>query len=718
MKNLLFVFLVLLGFGVQAQSDLTLEDIFLQYKYNPSYMRGLRTTADGAHYTVLEKNSESGAYEINKYSLVSGNKVETVLSESELEGITIQEYSFSADEKLALVFNSFESIYRYSTREYAFVVDLKTKKVTPIGTEKCRYATFSPQGDKVAYVRANNLYYYDLTTNSETQVTSDGVQNQIINGATDWVYEEEFAFDKAFFWSPNGTNLAYYRFNETKVPEFNMPLYGTLYPQDNPFKYPKAGEENSDVSIHVYNTKLNNHTNLVQTNKPVVEYFPRIKWSAQDNMLAVLSMNRLQNSLDITLYNSDSGYGSVIYQEKADAYIEINDDLTFTSDNKSFILTSEMSGYNHIYKYRLDGALEEQITSGNWDVTKFLGYDEKAKAYYFESAEVSPLERNVYTIQKGKKSILTPQAGTNHATFTSNYKYFINSFSSSTNPGDYELFDSKGKSIRVLKDNTELQTELKQVLTSPKQFIKVPAADGTELNAFMIRPVDFNAKKKYPVLMYVYGGPGSQTVANSWDRYALWYQYLANQGYIVVSVDNRGTGARGRDFRTSTYKQLGNLETQDQISAATWLANREYVDENRIGIWGWSYGGYMSTLCISKGAETFKTAIAVAPVTNWKFYDSIYTERYMQTPQENNSGYADNSPINHVGKIKGNYLLVHGTADDNVHFQNAVELVSELNNNLIQYDFAMYPNKNHGIYGGTTRYHLFTKITDFVLNNL
>jgi dipeptidyl-peptidase-4 len=707
-----------------AQEKITLEQIWASGMFQPESVYGLKSMNDGVHYTLLD-NDRGSTQKINQYAYATGELVKSIvdlsiieLAETKGAPFKVDGYSFSSDEKKILFSTQTEKIYRHSTRSKYYVYDIASKKIELLSTEKQRYATFSPTGDKVAFVRDNNLFVKEIGDDGvETKLTYDGEKNAIINGATDWVYEEEFAFDKAFFWSPTGNSIAYYKFNESSVKEFNMPIYGTLYPQDNPFKYPKAGEKNSTVQIEVANIINGN----VSTYSPEasVEYIPRVKWSKTDDALIIYTMNRHQSNLKLVNYNPSEESSSILYEEDNEAYIDITDNFYVVGANKGFIFTSEKSGFNHLHYQSWNGSKNYQITKGDWEVTEVYGFEEKSGTIYFQGAKKSPMDREVYktSIKGSEPEKLTPLAGWNKATFSSGFKYFINYHSTASSPSYISLHKISGKEIRVLKDNTVLNLTLTKCDISKPEFMTIPV-NGEKLNAYMIKPSNFDPSKKYPVLMYVYGGPGSQTVKNSWGgANYLWYQMLAQKGYIIVSVDNRGTGARGEKFKKLTYKQLGKYETEDQISSAKWLANQSYVDANRIGIWGWSYGGYMSSLCLFKGNDVFKTAIAVAPVTNWKYYDSIYTERYMQTPEEN-SGYDENSPITHVDSLKGNYLLIHGTGDDNVHFQNSIEMVTALQKANKQFDFMMYPNKNHGIYGGNTRLQLFQMLTNYVEENL
>ncbi|HSH50482.1 MAG TPA: alpha/beta fold hydrolase, partial [Bacteroidales bacterium] len=540
---------------------------------------------------------------------------------------------------------------------------------------------------------------------------------------TDWVYEEEFSFTRAFFWSPKGDKIAYYKFNESEVPVFNMTKYNSvLYPENYAYKYPKAGEKNSVVSIHVYDLNSGN-TNTMDVGEETDQYIPRIKWTTENNKLVIIRENRLQNHIEILLANTDNRTSNVIYEEKNKYYIERIDDsyMTLTDDGEYFIINSEKDGWNHLYLYDINGKYINQITKGEWDVTDFIGLDSKTNTVFYQSAEESPLHRAVYSIKTdgSKKKKLSEKKGINRAVFSNGFKYYINYYANSKTPRYITLHNKKGKLIRVLEDNEKLKQTIKKYNFTPAEFLTISTPSSKwDLNAYMIKPPDFDPEKKYPMFMYLYGGPGSQSVLDNWSRSYAWFQMLAQKGYVVVCVDNRGTGGRGEEFKKMTYGQLGKYETIDQIEAAEYLSSLPYIDENRTGIWGWSYGGFMSTSCLFIGNNVFEMAIAVAPVTSWRYYDSIYTELYMGLPQDNPNGYDDNSPLNHADKLKGKYLLIHGTADDNVHFQNAIELSEKLVQENKQFEMQFYKDKNHGIYGGNTSYHLYTRMTNFILENL
>lgn len=702
----------------------SLEDVWQRYEFAPNSTTGINSMKDGVHYTTYARSKEGPA--IEKYSYETGELVNTILSSKSISDNTgkkvrFDSYEFSPDESKVLLGTQTESIYRHSSRSRYYVYDLNNNTLDSLATEgKQQLASFSPTQNMVAFVKNNRMHIQDFDSGSRDLVSfGTGEEDAFIAGAVDWVYEEEFSFHEGFQWSPEGNFIAYYQFDEREVPLFSMDIYGSnLYPSQYEFKYPKAGEPNSDVSIHIFD--VNNEEDVTVTIPEDYEYIPRIKWTREDGDLVIFTMNRLQNELKLWKADADDNEVELLYSETAPCYLDINNNLRFLKDN-SFIWTSEMNGYNHIYHIAADGKVKRQITSGEWDVTEFYGIDEQDGMLYFQSAEESPLERAIYRINlKGKnKTKLSPVAGWNTADFSDGFKFYIHTHSTKDKPTYETLHSSDGKLIRELQSNEALNDKLAEFDLSEKEFFQFETKDGVSLNGYMIKPTDFDENKQYPVLMFVYGGPGSQTVKNQYDGFNhFWYQTLADQGYIIVSVDNRGTGARGRDFRTVTYEQLGKYETEDQISAAKHLQSLPYVDGDRVGIWGWSYGGYMSSLCLTKGAESFKLAIAVAPVTNWRFYDSIYTERYMNTPQKNEDGYDENSPINHVGKMEGAYLLVHGNADDNVHVQNSMRMVSALVAANKQFDMFIYPDKNHGIYGGNTRYHLYRKMTDFINDNL
>ena len=726
-KRLAFLFfflgLVLLPWTVASQStatsEITLEDVWRDYTFYTRSVPGFNFQKDGKHFTRLDNGI------IQQYDFATGNATVRLfeadaLADGDILAETVEGYTFSEDEKRILLSNGREPIYRHSSRDNFYVYD--GKRLQPVyEAGKQQYASFNPQADRVAFVYENNLYVKNLKTDKVTQITTDGKENHIINGATDWVYEEEFSFWKGYQWSPDGRKIAFYRFDEREVPEFTMQLYtGELYPKNVTWKYPKVGEPNSEVTLHIYDLETGK-TVKAQTGTETDIYFPRIKWTKDPNQLCIYRMNRHQNELELLLADATTGTTQVLLRETNPYYIEIDDNLRFLKDGKHFIWTSERDGYNHLYLYDMEGKLQRQLTKGKWIVSEFYGVDEANGKLYYQAAERSPLQREVYEIDlKGKqKRLLTPEPGWNSAQFSSTFDYFVNNYSTANQPPAYTVYDRKGKVIRKLETNqrvAELQTVYN---TQPLDFFAFKTSEGVDLNGYMIQPPNFDETKEYPVFMFVYGGPGSQQVTDRWKgQNYWWFQMLAQQGYLVACVDNRGTGGRGQEFQKSTYLKLGDLETRDQIEAANYLGQLPYADADRIGIFGWSYGGYMSSLCLLKGNDTFKSAIAVAPVTHWKWYDTIYTERYMRTVTENPDGYAQNSPVNFADRLRGNFLLVHGIADDNVHYQHAVELSKELIKADKQFDSYAYPNRNHGIYGDNARLHLYRKMTNFLNEQL
>lgn len=711
------------------KKELSNDIIWGKPMFSAKAISGLRSMNDGKHYSSFFTNPDTKETYILAYDYASGKVTDTILKSSELkimigndvQKIQMDNYEFSGDETKILISNSSEAIYRHSSKELNYIFDRKTRRLQNLSDfGKQMFASFSPNGDKVAFVRDNNIFVRDVATREEVKVTDDGEWEHIINGWCDWVYEEEFSFAPAFQWSPDGKNIAFYKFDESAVKRFNMAMYGDLYPKDYQYKYPKAGEKNSTVSIHIYNL-ASAKTTRVDIGAETDQYIPRIKWTADPNKLCVLRLNRHQDKLEYLLADANSGSTKVILTETSKTYIDISDDLTFLNDQKTFITSSEKDGYNQLYLYDISGKLIRKITTGSWDLSAFYGMDDTQKTIYFQAGMVNPTQREIYKINingKGLKKI-SSSTGTNTAFFSNGCNYFINYYSNANTPNFITLNDNNGKQIRVLEDNKKLNERLAEYNLTKKEFLSFTTSEGVQLNAWIMKPSNFDPSKKYPVFMFLYGGPGSQQVLDSWGgTNYMWYQLLTQKGYIVFCVDNRGTGARGAEFKKMTHLQLGKYETIDQIEAAKWIGKQSYVDASRIGIQGWSYGGYMSSLCITKGADVFKMAIAVAPVTNWKYYDSIYTERYLHTPQENKSGYEDNSPINFVNKLKGNYLIIHGTADDNVHFQNSVDMIDAMVKANKKFESAYYPNKNHSIFGGTTRLHLYNKMTDFIYNSL
>ncbi|MBX2928297.1 MAG: S9 family peptidase [Saprospiraceae bacterium] len=724
MKRILLLAFCLYGLSQAAfaQKPITLEDIWQDGTFTTRSLPGFNFLKDGRHYTRLEQSK------VNQYDLSTGGLVETIFDASvhSPDGFNgrVSGYSVSDDGQKLLILSEMESIYRHSTRSKVFLYDRNTKVLTALfGFKKVMYAEFNPQGTAVAFVYENNLYYQDLVRGKTVQVTKDGRTNVIINGATDWVYEEEFTMSQAYQWSPDGRRIAFMRFDESAVREFTMTNYNNQhYPQYETFKYPKVGEANSVVQIFIHDTK-GRKNKKVETGAPADSYHPRIKWTADPEKLCIYHLNRHQNDLRLLLADARTGKTSLLLQETNEYYLDegLFDDLHFFKNGKQFLWSSEKDGRRHLYLHEMSGGDPRQITQGDWDVTQFYGLDEANQLVYYQANKRNPMEREVYaTHLEGKREQrMAVQGGWNSAQFSSTFDFYVVNHSSINTPSSYGVYDKEGRLVRPIEDNTGIRKKQADYGVSEVEFFQFTTSEGVALNGWMIKPPKFNAATRHPVLMFVYGGPGSQQVTDSWKGANYWwFQMLAQQGFVVACVDNRGTGGRGEQFKKMTYLQLGKYETVDQIEAAKYLGTLPYIDPARIGIFGWSYGGYMSSLCILKGAEVFKAAIAVAPVTNWKWYDTIYTERFMRTDKENPSGYADNSPVNFADLLRGKYLLVHGMSDDNVHFQNTAEMANALIDANKQFETYFYPNRNHGIYGGNARLHLFTKMTEFLKSNL
>lgn len=723
MRRFLFLSLLLIGGVAQAQDlkKITLEDIWLNGTFKVKTVPGFNAMKDGRRYTQLD--DANGSQQINIYDLASGAKKGLLLENPSFNGqrVTITDYVFSDDEKKLLLLAEDEPIYRRSILHRVYIYDLGNRRLQLLDTAKVLHASFSPDASKVAFVKDNNLWYRDLQKEQTVQATTDGRRNEVINGNCDWVYEEEFEFTQAYQWSPDSRNIAFYRFDERKVRQYTFSFYEGNYPRDYTYKYPKAGDDNSEVSIHCYNLQQGKAVKaaLDKAGESNDYYIPRIRWTRDANSLCVYRLNRLQNKLELYLADAGSGRAELIYTESDPSYLEINDNLNFLPDGQSFVFTSEQSGYNQLYRWNWKKQELSRITDENTDIEQVNGFDEQKKLVYYTAAP-GTTQRKLYAVSwnGGEPRCLTPEEGTHVITPCSGNRYFLDKYSTLTNPPVFYLRDEKGKVVRTLEDNALLRNTMKAYALGTIRMMKLRGA-ASDLNAWMITPPGFDEAKKYPVLMYQYSGPGSQEVAERFPvRDFFWHQMLAEQGYIVVCVDGTGTGYRGAEFKKKTYLQLGRYESEDQIAAARSLGALPYVDKSRIGIWGWSYGGFMSSTCLFKAGDVFKMAIAVAPVTNWRYYDNIYTERYMRKPQDNASGYDDNSPIFMTKGLKGKFLLIHGTADDNVHFQNSAMLVTELVKNGKEFDSEYYPNKNHSITGAATRYHLYKRMTAFILAHL
>jgi dipeptidyl-peptidase 4 len=695
----MFMLLFLPLLSLAQKKQITLEDIYKKGTFRSEAAGGFHSNETENLFNATDVRDENG------------KRLET------------NDYTLSSDKKRILFFNGREPIYRRSSKSTAYLYDIATKKAVRLNEGKILHPTFSPDGSKVAYVFENNLYVYDIASGNTTPVTTDGKWNYIINGNADWVYEEEFEVSRAYQWSPSGAYLAYYRFDESAVKEFSFTVFDSLYNKEYRYKYPKAGEANSKIEIHIYNVANGQNVKAQYDTGDI--YIPRIAWTSGKDQLIVTWMNRLQNDLKLLLTNPATGTAQVLYEEKNKWYVTIDDDRKFLKNG--YVFASEMGGYNQLYYYSLDGKKKILLTKPKYDVETINGVDEARGLVYYTLAYPTPMDRNLFVCDlDGKRNVaLTTGSGTHRIELNDDFTQFYDSYSDINTPSSTTLYSIDAAKLRTVKsnvagDNAKLKAVLQQYDLGKAEFIRVPNSKGDTLNGWMLKPTHFDASKKYPVLFCNYGGPGSQQVLNRFGAVSMWHQMLAERGYIVVSVDNTGTGSRGEAFKKKTYLQLGKLEIEDQIDAAKWVAKLPYVDAANIGHWGWSYGGFMSSLAITKGAGVFSAAVAVAPVTNWRFYDNIYTERYMRTPQENAKGYDENAPINFVDRIRGKFLLIHGTADDNVHFQNSAQLVTALVKANVDFETMYYPNKNHGISGSddNTTYHLWRKMTNWIYANL
>lgn len=729
---LFFCLCCLAGFA-QGGKALDLKEIN-SGKFSPENIYGVVPMPDGEHYT--QRNAEGT--QIVKYSFRTGEPVEVVFDVAKARECPFKKfdsYQFSPDGSKILIATETTPIYRhsYTAVHYLYPVKRNDKGVTTNNiVEKLsdggpqQAPVFSPDGNLVAFVRDNNIFLVKLLYgNSESQVTEDGKLNSVLNGIPDWVYEEEFGFNRALEFNADNTMLAYVRFDESEVPSYTFPLFAGEAPRNNAlqdypgeymYKYPKAGYPNSKVSVHTFDIK-SKVTRQVKLPIDADGYIPRIRFTQDPNKLAIMTLNRHQNRFDMYFADPRSTVCKLALRDESPYYINENvfDNIRFYPDNFSFV--SDKSGYPHLYWYSMNGNLIKQVTSGNYEVKSFIGWNPDTNEFYYTSNEESPMRQAVYKIdRKGKKVKLSNQQGTNSPIFSSSMKYFMNKFTSLDTPMLITLNDNTGKVLKTLVTNDKLKEKLAGYAIPQKEFFTFKTTEGVDLNGWMMKPVNFDPSKRYPVLMFQYSGPGSQQVLDKWG--ISWETYMASLGYVVACVDGRGTGGRGSEFQKCTYLNLGVKEAKDQVEAAKYLGGLPYVDKGRIGIWGWSFGGYMTIMSMSEGTPVFKAGVAVAAPTDWKYYDTVYTERFMRTPKENAEGYKAASAFSRADNLHGNLLLVHGMADDNVHFQNCTEYAEHLVQLGKQFDMQVYTNRNHGIYGGNTRNHLYTRLTNFFLNNL
>ena len=719
--------------AAQGKKALTLEEVVNGAFYPENIYGVIPIPGDGEHYSQMN----AGGTQIIKYSFKTGKQVEVLFDAAtarECPFKRFDSYSFSPDGSALLIATETRPIYRHSYTAVHYLYSLKRNAEGKINNKVERLSdggpqqvpVFSPDGSMVAFVRDNNIFLVKrLYGNSESQVTTDGRRNEVLNGIPDWVYEEEFAMDRALEFSADSKMLAFVRWDESAVRSYTFPLYAgemprykdlEKYPGAYTYKYPKTGEANSKVSVHTFDIK----SKVTRTLKLPLDadgYIPRIRFTKDPDKLAVFTLNRHQNRFDLYFADPRSTVCKLALRDETDTYIKEGtfDNIRFYAGHFSFV--SERDGFNHLYWYDMNGNLTKQVTKGEFEVKQFLGYDAKTGAFYYASNEGSPLRQAIWkTDKKGKKTRLTPREGTNSAQFSTDMRYFLNRYTSLDTPNVITLHDNAGKTLATLLDNASLQEKLAGYDLPAKEFFTFQTSDGINLNGWMMKPAGFDESKKYPVIMYQYSGPGSQEVL---DRFGIsWETYMASQGYVVACVDGRGTGGRGADFEKCTYLNLGVKEARDQVEAAIYLGQLPYVDKERIGIWGWSFGGYMTLMSMSEGTPVFKAGVAVAAVTDWNYYDTIYGERFMRTPQENADGYKAASAFTRADKLHGDLLLVHGSADDNVHFQNCAEYAERLVQLGKQFDMQLYTNRNHSIFGGNTRMHLYTKLTNFFNTHL
>lgn len=722
-RVLLGIVLPLLAAPVSAQvTELTVEAIFGSDDF-ASTLVPVQWSNDPRYVTVLEQNGISA--DLYRIDARSGERDLLVRGADLIPAgggnpIAIESYQFSPDGSKLLIFTNSVRVWRQNTKGVFYVWDFRRRELTPVSATPGlqQFAKFSPDNRSVGFVRDHNIFVTDIRSGRERQLTFDGDEN-VINGTTDWVYEEELGLRDAFRFSPDSRRIAFWRLDQTVINPFYLIDNLELYPQLLPVRYPKAGQQNSDVRIGVVEIS-SGETTWIDLGQDKDIYISRMDFAASSDEIWLTRLNRHQNRLDVMLADVRSGLSRVTVTDTDPAWVDPTEPY-WIDGGRRFLLASERDGYNQLFLFNRDGSLRNKVTTGEWDVSSVYGIDERNDVVYFGGAGEGPLKNPLFRVGIDGEDLarVSTASGSHSIAFNSDFSLYVDTYSTAGVPPTATLHSADGRVIRTISDNMDLMARIQSLNLAIPEFIKVPVANGVDLNGYIIRPRDFDISKRYPLLVYVYGGPGSQTVRDSWGgtRY-LWHQLLAQEGYLVASVDNRGTGSRGRDFKKITYRNLGRYEAADQVAAARYFGSQPFVDEDRIGIWGWSYGGYMSLMSMFTGQGVFRAAISVAPVTDWRLYDTIYTERYMRTPQENPAGYEYGAPLNHVEKLEGRLLVVHGTGDDNVHFQNTVQLVQRLEDAGKQFDMRLYPNKTHSISGSRTQVNLYTLFTQWLRANL
>ncbi|MBA4251058.1 MAG: S9 family peptidase [Chlorobiaceae bacterium] len=721
-RNLFFFLFIAITVSFAQKKDFTVEAIQTNRAFAGKNINGVQWYDNGNKYSFLKMDTVIKSLALYTHDLKTGEETRLLSTNdlreaSEDTSFSIQNYQWSPHSRYILFTGVTAARGVKSSGKFYVYNFLEKKFKLVVESEKTQLnAQFSPDGEKLGFVRGDNLFVVDIQTGKETQLTFDG-NGIILNGHFDWVYEEEFSIINAFQWSPESNKIAYWRLDQSQVPEIQIAKWDSLYFNFIEMRYPKAGAKNSLVQIgivDIYTTK----TAWVDLGEETDIYVPRINF-ADNQTVAVQRLNRLQNTLDFLFADANTGKTHLVFQETNPAWIDVHDNLRFLKSKKQFIWTSEKNGFNHIYLYDFNGKTIKQLTNGNWEVNDVLSVDEKNNLVYFTANERGTKHQDLFSVKLdgSKFSRITEAVGFHAINLSPNYQHFISRYSNANTLPSSFLYDVTGVKIRDLALSD--MKVFKEYKFSPLEFLNFTTSDGVVLNASMIKPTDFDPNKKYPVLVFNYSGPGSQLIFDRWGGgNFLWHQLLAQKGYIIFMIDNRGTGGRGKEFKNLMYKDLGKWEVFDHIEAAKYLASLGYVDSERIGIWGWSYGGYVSALTLLKAADYYKVAISVAPVTDWSFYDTIYTERYMQTPELNPEGYERSSVLKYTENLKGKLLLVHGTADDNVHLQNAVKLAEKLIAEAKPFEMMFYPERDHGIFGGKSRLHLYNMMTEFILNNL